>query len=99
MLWGNRAHARALGRTEIVLVLAAILAIALWAASALHRADLETRVLGTTLWSGSVSFPSGYTVVAGQTVDLNPLANTTVELGGNLIVQGTLRSFPAPGVT
>ncbi|MGH2728600.1 MAG: hypothetical protein ACRDKS_16640, partial [Actinomycetota bacterium] len=82
-----------------MLILAAILAVGLWAASALHRSDQKPRVLGATLWSGSMSFPSGFTVVAGQTVELNPAVNTTVELGGNLIVQGTLRSYPASGVT
>ncbi len=99
MLWGDRTHTRVLGRTEIVLVVAAILAVGLWTQSALRRSDQGARVLGTTIWSGSMSFPSGYTVTAGQTVELNPATNTTIEFGGNLIVQGTLRSYPAPGVT
>jgi hypothetical protein len=52
----------------------------------------------TTL-SGSVSLTAGRTIAAGETLELAPNVDTTITLGGNLIVQGTLRSKPAPGVT
>ncbi|MEX2557023.1 MAG: hypothetical protein WEB06_15530 [Actinomycetota bacterium] len=52
----------------------------------------------TTL-SGSVSLTAGRTIAAGETLELAPDVDTTITLGGNLIVQGTLRSKPAPGVT
>jgi hypothetical protein len=43
------------------------------------------------------SFPSGFTVPAGQTWEFNPGANTTVSSGGNIIVRGTLVMKPANG--
>ncbi|MGH2785766.1 MAG: hypothetical protein ACRDJ1_10930 [Actinomycetota bacterium] len=96
MPWGNHVTPRAVPRLTIAI--AALLAGGLWAASTINP-TVAPRVLGTTIWSGAVSLPSGFTVAAGQTVELNPTANTTVTLGANLIVQGVLRSYPAPGVT
>lgn len=52
-----------------------------------------------TIWSGSMSLPAGYTIGSNATVELAPNVDTTVTLGANLIVAGTLRSKPAPGVT
>ncbi|MGH2793912.1 MAG: hypothetical protein ACRDKG_06370 [Actinomycetota bacterium] len=84
--------------SRLTIAIAATLAAGLWAASTLSP-TVEPRVLGTTIWSGAVSLPSGFTVAAGQTVELNPTANTTVTMGANLIVQGILRSAPVAGVT
>ena len=52
-----------------------------------------------TTWSGALSLPAGHTIPADHTVELAPNADTTVTLGGNLVVEGTLRSQPASGVT
>ena len=90
------ASARDLSR--LVVAIATLLAAALWLQFTAHPAG-EPRVLGVTVWSGAQSLPNGYTVAAGQTVELDPNANTTVTLSGNLVVQGILRSHPAPGVT
>ncbi|MEX2557022.1 MAG: hypothetical protein WEB06_15525 [Actinomycetota bacterium] len=93
---GNRLNGRS--TSTLAFVIAALIATGLWARSTIHS-DEPARVMGVTIWSGAMSFPSGYTVAAGQTVELNPNANTTIDLGGNLLVQGTLRSWPAPGFT
>lgn len=45
--------------------------------------------------SGQQSFPSGFTVPAGQIWEFAPDTNTTVQSGGNVIVQGVLRMKPA----
>jgi hypothetical protein len=52
-----------------------------------------------TTWSGSMSLPAGHTIGSSETIELAPNVDTTITLGGNLIVQGTLRSKPAAGVT
>src|SRR5688572_5492911 len=91
---GNRLHANT--NSTLAVFIVALIAAALWAQSTI-RSDEPARVMGVTVLTGTQSFPSGYTVAAGQTVELNPSANTTVELGGNLVVQGTLRSWPVPG--
>lgn len=83
---------------KLAVVIAALIAAGLWAQSSM-RSDEPARVMGVTIWTGTQSLPAGYTVAAGQTVELNPNANTTVDLGGNFIVKGTLRSWPAAGVT
>lgn len=93
---GENVATRKLSRFAVVI--AAILAATLWIQIAVNRTD-RPRVLGVSIWTGTQSFPTGYTVAAGQTVELDPNANTTVTLGGNLIVQGVLRSYPAPNVT
>jgi hypothetical protein len=54
---------------------------------------------GPVTWSGALSFPAGYTIGDGVTVQLDPDADTTVTLGGNLVVEGVLSSKPASGVT
>ena len=68
---------RLIGRStsKFVFILAALIAAGLWAQSTM-RSDEPARVMGTTIWSGALSFPSGYTVAAGQTVELNPNADT-----------------------
>lgn len=99
MLWGSRPCGRTVGSRTLVFFVASFTALGLWMHAAFRRTDGPPRVLGTTIWSGSLSFPSGYTVAPGQLVELNPNANTTLDLGGNLIVQGTLRSWPAAGIT
>jgi hypothetical protein len=93
---GNRLNGRS--TTTLTFLIAALIAAGLWAQSTM-RVDEPARVMGTTIWTGTQSFPSGYTVAAGQVVELNPIADTTVYLGGNLVVYGTLRSWPSPGVT
>lgn len=93
---GNRLIGRSNSKPALLFV--ALIAAALWAQSTI-RSDEPARVMGVTIWTGTQSFPSGYTVAVGQTVELDPNANTTVDLGGNFIVEGTLRSWPAPGVT
>lgn len=43
------------------------------------------------------SFPSGFTVPAGETWEFNPNADTQVTVSGNVIVNGTLRMRPSSG--
>ncbi len=52
-----------------------------------------------TTWSGSMSLSAGHTIGSSHTIELAPNVDTTITLGANLIIQGTLRSKPAPGVT
>jgi len=92
---GSRLNGRS--NSKFALFFVALIAAALWAQSTI-RSDEPARVMGVTIWTGTQSFPTGYTVAAGQTVELNPNANTNIDLGGNLTVKGTLRSWPAAGV-
>ena len=52
---------------------------------------------GVKRWSGHVVLPHGYTIKAGQVVELDPDRSTTVEAAGNIIVYGTLRMRPRTG--
>lgn len=50
--------------------------------------------------SGDVDYPDGFTVPAGQVWEFDPTVSTTVTVGANIVVHGTLRSVPpGPGVT
>lgn len=49
--------------------------------------------------SGVVEYPQGFTVPAGQVWELDPNVNTTVTVGGNIVVNGTLRARPSSTVT
>jgi hypothetical protein len=44
--------------------------------------------------SGVVNYPAGFTVPAGQVWEIDPATSTTITAGGNIIVNGTLRSLP-----
>lgn len=52
-----------------------------------------------TLLSGTMSFPTGFTVPAGDVWELDPNTDTTITVGGNIVVHGTLKARPNPGVT
>lgn len=45
--------------------------------------------------SGDEVFPAGFTVPEGQTWQFDPDRTTTVEVGGNVVVRGTLRMQPS----
>jgi uncharacterized protein YggU (UPF0235/DUF167 family) len=49
--------------------------------------------------SGVQSYPTGFTIPAGQVWELDPSADTTIIVGGNIVVNGTLRATPRPDVT
>ncbi len=53
----------------------------------------------TQVISGSVSYPSTETVAAGDVLRFDPTQDTTLEVAGNLIVEGTLEMKPQPGVS
>lgn len=53
----------------------------------------------TTVVSGTVSYSSTETVAAGDVLQFDPSVDTTLEVSGNLIVEGTLEMKPNPGVT
>jgi hypothetical protein len=53
----------------------------------------------TVKFSGSVSLPAGFVVPFGEVWDFDPDVSTTVEVGANVVVAGTLQMRPAnPGV-
>lgn len=50
-------------------------------------------------FSGAVSLPAGFVVPFGEVWDFDPDVSTTVEVGANVVVAGTLQMRPAnPGV-
>lgn len=49
--------------------------------------------------SGSVDYPSGFTVLAGEVWELDPTADTTVTVAASIVVNGTLRAHPNADVT
>jgi hypothetical protein len=53
----------------------------------------------TSKFSGAVSLPEGFVVPFGEVWDFDPQVSTTVEVGANVVVAGTLQMRPAsPGV-
>ncbi len=49
----------------------------------------------TTVLRGDVSYPNGFTVPAGEVWEFDPTVSTTVTVGANVVVYGTLRMRPA----
>ena len=46
--------------------------------------------------SGTLDYPTGFTVPAGEVWEFDPTTDTTVRSGGNIVVNGTLRATPGP---
>lgn len=58
----------------------------------------QAKAATVTQVSGAVTYGQTVTVPAGTVLRIDPAANTTVEIAGNLVVLGTLEMKPNPGV-
>ena len=76
--------------TLLALAIAAVQLVAI--ASAPPASAAADRVL-----KDGESFPTGFTVPAGETWEFDPAADTKVTASGNVIVEGTLRMKPNSG--
>lgn len=76
-------------------IAAALAVVALSLAPAPDEPALAATI---TDFSGTVSINGSLTVGAGETLRFDPGTDTTVEIAGNLVVNGTLEMKPAPGV-
>lgn len=52
----------------------------------------------TATFSGVVDLPEGFTVPTGETWTLDPDVDTTITVAANIVIHGTLRALPNPGV-
>lgn len=50
------------------------------------------------VFSGVVELSEGFTVPTGETWELDPATDTTITVSSNIVVNGTLRATPNPGV-
>lgn len=99
---GDRAHGavalrRRLSRVAALSGVAAAAGVLLLAAGVFSAHS--ARAAEVTVFSGDVSLPNGHTVASGDTVRFDPNRDTTVEVTGNFVVEGTLEMRPVDGVT
>ena len=77
-----------------------VLMSVLTALSVLLSPSLEAFAVSTTdTITGVVTYDSTITVEAGDVLRFDPAHDTTMEISGNLVVEGTLEMKPEPGIS